>query len=77
MYQIKTIEIIEPLDNQSKQTWFRYVITNNENTITGYRCGSKREVHGFARSCVSDLNRKYPPRKPHYVNPVQINTNIV
>ncbi len=77
MYQIQLIEVIEPLDSQSTQTWFRYVITNNENTITGYRCGNKREVYGFARSCVLSLNQKYPPRKPRYVNPVQINVSYI
>jgi len=77
MYQIKIIEVIDSLNSQSSKPWFRYVISNNENTITGYRCGSKKEVQGFAYECIANLNRKYPPRKPRHVNPVQINVSYL
>lgn len=77
MYQITVIETVAPLDSQSSKPWYRYVISNNENTITGYRCGSKKEVQRFARECVNHLNQKYPPRKLHYVNPVQLNVSYI
>lgn len=77
MYQINIIEIVEPLNVQSNKTWFRYIISNNQNTITGYRCGSKNEVQRFAKDCVTSLNHKYPSGKPHFFKPAQINVSYI
>lgn len=77
MYQIKIIEITEPMSEHSKKPWFRYIISNEHNTITGFRCGSEREVRRFARDCITSLNHKYPKGKPRHVNPVQINSTFL
>ena len=77
MYQIKVIEVIEPMSKNSKQPWFRYVISNEHNTITGYRCGNEKEVKRFARDCITSLNQKYPSGKPRMFNPVQINSTYL
>jgi len=73
MYQINIIEIVEPLNLESRNPWFRYIISNDHNTITGYRCGNKNEVLRFARECISSLNAKYPQGKAHIFKPAQTN----
>ncbi len=77
MYEIKMIESIEPLNSKSGQPWFRYTLGNERNTITGYRPGSKEDVHRFARECVASLNRKYPPVKARKLNRVRINVSYL
>ena len=77
MYQIKVIEVTEPMSEHSKKPWFRYIISNDQNTITGYRCGSERDVKQFARECINSLNTKYPSGQPRHVNPVQINNTYL
>lgn len=77
MYQIKVIEITEPVNAHSKKPWFRYIISNEQNTITGYRCGSELEVKRFARDCITSLNTKYPTGKLRHINPVQINNTYI
>ena len=73
MYQIVSLEVAEAVAGNATRPWYRYVISNAQNTITGYRCGNEREVRRFARDCVANLNLKYPTTPPRYVNPVQIN----
>ncbi|MFO7603223.1 MAG: hypothetical protein R6X06_05335, partial [Gammaproteobacteria bacterium] len=68
MYRIVSIEVAEPVAGNTTRPWYRYVISNIQNTITGYRCGSEREVRRFARDCVAKLNLKYPTSPPRYVN---------
>lgn len=77
MYKINIIEIIEPLNKASVKPWFRYVISNAQNTITGYRCGNKKDVQRFANDCITSLNQKYPPGKPHVFKPAQINVSYI
>ena len=77
MYQIKVIEITESISEHSNNLWFRYIISNDHNTITGYRCGSEREVKRFVRGCINNLNSKYPSGQPRHVNPVQINNTYL
>jgi hypothetical protein len=72
MYHLSIIERVEPIQDDSKKPWFRYIISNAHNTITGYRCGTESEVHRFAKEFIKDLNHKYPGGTPRYVNPVQI-----
>lgn len=72
MYQISAIERVEPIHGDSSKPWFRYIISNTYNTITGFRCGTEKEVRRFAKEFISSLNQKYPGGTPRYVNPVQI-----
>ena len=72
MYQISLIECVEPLHAESKKPWCRYIISNAHNTISGYRCGTEREVRRFAKEFINSLNQKYPAGTTRYVNPVQI-----
>jgi len=77
MYKIKMIETTEPLNSKSGQPWFRYILSNELNTITGYRPGSKQDVYRFAQKCVTSLNRKYPPIKARRLNRVQANISYL
>jgi len=78
VYRIELIEATESLDNNPGQSWFRYVISNKLNTITGYRRGSKTDIHRFANNCVAGLNRKYPPIKmSRKLNAVRVNVNYI
>jgi len=77
MYKLDVIETTSPLDANSGKTWFRYVISNDKNFITGYRPGSEREIRRFADDCIATLNRKYPPVKIRTLNPARVNVNYL
>jgi len=77
MYEVRTIETTNPLNTESRHPWFRYVINNELNTITGYRSGRKEEVRRFARDCAAYLNWKYPPINTRKLNSVQINVSYI
>ncbi len=77
MYKLDTIEATTAPDTDTAKPWFRYVISNDRNTITSYRPGSENEIRRFANACIAALNRKYPPLKPRTTNPVQVNVNYL
>lgn len=45
--------------NTQQDNWFYYVISNQINTITGYREGSKKEVELYIKETISRLNQKF------------------
>lgn len=77
MYKLKLIEPADALNTHSKKPTYRYIICNGHNTITGYRCGSKKEVTEFARTTADNLNKKYPRSSKAFVKPVFINVSYV
>lgn len=42
--------------------WYRYIITNDINHITGYRCGTLSDVKDYVHSNIKRLNQKYDLR---------------
>lgn len=75
MYKVKSIEHASELGSGSDETWYRYVINNDFNTITCVRSGTRTEVQKHARSCVSLLNEKYIQGKIKTYKPVNIETH--
>jgi phosphoserine aminotransferase len=74
MYRIKSIECVDELNIESSSSWYRYVIYNENNTITGVRSGTKSEVQKHARLCAILLNSKYKKGKEKIYKPVQLNS---
>ena len=74
MYKIKSIECAEDIKLDASSSWYRYVICNENNTITGVRSGTKSEVQKHARLCAILLNTKYKKGKTKLYKPVQLNS---
>lgn len=75
MYKIKSIEHAIEMSSGEGESWYRYVIDNDFNTITCVRNGTKTEVQKHARACVSLLNEKYVHGKIKSYKPVNIVTH--
>jgi hypothetical protein len=63
-YRIVTLEKTNDIPHLASLTgkWYRYIISNDINLITGYRCGSLSEVKDYLTSNVKRLNQKYDLR---------------
>ena len=70
MYKIKSVEIANDINMEPGQTWYRYIIGNEFNTITGLRPGSKSEVLRHARICTMLLNKRYKSGKVKIYKPI-------
>jgi len=77
MYKIISIEHADDVSLNSEQNWYRYMIANEFNVISGLKVGTKAEVSKHARLCMLSLNQKYKsPKKKRptkYYKPVNIN----
>ena len=63
LYVLKSIEKVDPPAGTTSKNWFRYVIANDHNAITGYRCGTEKDVTKFAKDSAANLNEKYQTQK--------------
>lgn len=61
MSRYKLISIEKSLTPQGAQddSWYCYVIASENNTLIGYRTGSRHEVKKIAEECVRQMNDKY------------------
>ncbi len=61
MSRYKIISIQKSVTPQGAQddSWYCYVIANENNTIIGYRAGSHHEVKKVAEACAAQMNDKY------------------
>ncbi|MDH5359128.1 MAG: hypothetical protein OEX03_01135 [Gammaproteobacteria bacterium] len=71
-YKVTSVEkTTSPLDTASSDVWYEYVISNEDSTITGKRCGSLTQVTSYANEYSEQLNERmnnggsyYRPKKP-------------
>lgn len=63
-YQLVTLEKVWGLQTSEHQplNWYRYVISNGNNPITGFRNGSRAEVSAYISASITRLNLKYDLR---------------
>lgn len=61
LYKITSIKKTDsPAKNlNANETWYEFIIENNNNRITGFRSGSLKEVKTFIQTSVDRLNQKY------------------
>ena len=62
-FKLDDIERAKAPDGGSGQDWFRYIITQGHNTITGYRQGSQRAVTKAVKEIVLELNERRNGKK--------------
>jgi len=70
-YKVTSIEKAEPATNPKDGDWYDYVISNEDSTITGRRCGTLNQVTQHAEAYSDQLNERihnggsfYRPKKP-------------
>ena len=63
IYKLDQIEKSKAPDGGDGKDWFRYTITQGDNTITGYRQGSQRAVTKAVKQIVVDLNERRGGKK--------------
>ncbi len=62
-YELDDIKRAKAPDGGVGQDWFRYIITQGRNTITGYRQGSQRTVTKAVKEIVFELNARRNGKK--------------
>lgn len=73
MYKLKSVLSAEDIEAEDGQSWFRYIIVSDYNTITGVREGTKSEVRTHVQSLVTLLNSKYKEGKAKTYKPANEN----
>jgi len=58
-YKLKSIEKVTAPKRATSLRWYKFIIANNNNTITNLRAGSEKEIRKFAYESVKRLNEKY------------------
>ena len=58
-YKVKYIEKVEPPAGATTKRWYRFLIANDMNSISGLRSGSEKEVRKIVADSVKKLNDKY------------------
>jgi len=63
-YRIVSLEKTNDIPHLSSLSgkWYRYIISNDINHITGYRCGKLSDVKDYVNSNIKRLNQKYDLR---------------
>lgn len=56
-YRIISVEQCLPPQGAGEGNWYCYIIASADNTLVGYRSGTRNEVYGVARDCAEHLNR--------------------
>jgi len=57
-YSVLEIEKTDSPIQDDEETWYRYVVNDGNSTITGVRCGSKKQVADYAKKFAQDLNER-------------------
>lgn len=58
-YRVISIEKSVTSQGAQNDNWYCYVIASENNTIIGYRAGSRHEVKKVAEECVRLMNNKH------------------
>jgi hypothetical protein len=62
-FRLDSITEVSPPDGH-EGSWYRYVIVQGSNTITGVRSGTRWEVSLTLESLVEHLNERFKKRQP-------------
>jgi hypothetical protein len=62
-FEMNDIKRAKAPDGGAGQDWYRYIITQGPNTITGYRQGSQRAVTKAVKEIVLELNERRNGKK--------------
>jgi len=62
-YELDQIEKAKAPNGGDGKDWFRYIIKQGKNRITGYRQGSQRTVTKAVKQIVLDLNERRGGKK--------------
>jgi hypothetical protein len=62
-FELDDIKRAKAPDGGAGQDWYRYIITQGPNTITGYRQGSQRTVTKAVKEIVLELNERRNGKK--------------
>ncbi len=57
-YSVVEIEKTDSPVPDDKDTWYRYVVNDGNSTITGMRCGTKKQVTEYAKKFAKELNER-------------------
>ena len=57
-YEIESVQKTDPPPGTEGSVWYRYVITQDTNTIQGYRQGNLKAVTGAVKELVEKLNER-------------------
>lgn len=55
-FEVASVEKVDRPDGGQEGDWYRYVLASGPARITGYHCGTPREVTDYAESCAADFN---------------------
>jgi hypothetical protein len=62
-FELNDIKRTKAPDGGAGQDWYRYIITQGPNKITGYRQGSQRAVTKAVKEIVLELNERRNGKK--------------
>ena len=57
-FKVARVEKTDAPDGGQGQDWYRYVLESGRSTITGQRCGSRKDVIAYATQCAEQLNTR-------------------
>ena len=57
-FKVARVEKTDAPDGGQGQDWYRYVLESGRSTITGHRCGSRKDVLAYATQCAEQLNTR-------------------
>jgi len=57
-FKVARVEKTDAPDGGHGQDWYRYVLESGRSTITGHRCGSRKDVLAYATQCAEQLNTR-------------------
>lgn len=57
-FKVARVEKTDAPDGGQGQDWYRYILESGRSTITGQRCGSRKDVLAYATQCAEQLNTR-------------------
>ncbi len=57
-YTVLEVEKTDSPIDDNPDSWYRYVVNDGNSTITGLRCGTKKQVTEYAKKFAKDLNER-------------------
>jgi hypothetical protein len=57
-YKVVRVEKTDAPEGGQGREWYRYVLDSGRSTITGRRCGSRKDVLAYASQCADQLNAR-------------------
>jgi len=57
-FKVVRVEKTDAPEGGHGREWYRYVLDSGRSTITGQRCGSRKDVLAYAAQCADQLNAR-------------------